>query len=1024
MATTSEQRKQFADLRRAGKTLEEAKATAYGNVAPVSPPAISGVRPTWGATLPIAPTVAQPVATTPPPPTSTVPPDSTLGKAQAIRDANGGTLRNAVSQVEGNVGTQVTPAMPTSTTTPSGATLDASGNVTPTQNEKDINNQYGWFIQDNWINSVQPKSDRALSDSHFNLDLWPSKKPWIKTEAPIDYNTSVWREGEIQKNISEITAWNPTLLKDRNAFNQSFGYETADQGKKAILDSAFQSGQPRTVTSDEMFSTFLTKTPVADDQKSSLPYRIAQNRYAKASSYSTMTPSQVSSAMNNGKLIEWSQTYEDLKTLNPKIVQDAENLRKVNWQSTNIWTYSNNPDGTKVKTNNLETTFAEDYMENFWTSIKDMFKVYSTEEIQNIIRTPEVKEAEDKAFEYEKKIDDLDLLIEKADKDILESQKGTWATAVQVRLLQQSAREKLNEERNGLVKDYTRYANKANNLITQNTTNFQTQQTQQNARNSAMLWVQNTLLNAQLWRENAVFQSNLWLQTNQAEFDQKIAQQTQAMNDPYTAIPAMVEEYKKLWIPFSRSTQQIIQDFQWSGQDLATYLSGLQKQIQSKPEYKRYQELQQGQLTDTEKLLLQSKLSEKSDIRNFEQQKELAKLNKDATREQFLFELENDPAKKSALIDLEAKLNANKSLFDVLGKNVGTYEGNRGYDLAGKLGDPMPAGGNWKVESIIDANYTSSPYGNSVVMVDENGNKVRYSHLQSIGVKPWDQLGFGDIVGTRGNTGNVKGASGETLTPDQLKAGRWAHLDVEIKDSKWNLLSQAQQVEWLKSKKAGKQTYDANALAIANGVWDLADLTATDKKAILPQIEAIVNSRMTDDAGRNAIIKSALYKKDISDSTLQKLTDMESVKWQLTSIESRLSKQSVWPILGALKKYNPYDTEAQVAMAELAGLTPKVARGIFGEVGVLTDTDIANYQKTLPNLTSTEEKNKFVIDFMRNLLARWVMKTIETQAKGQRNMSAFIEDYDNAKQFLWNTSQVSSIPQNVYSSFESDYNDL
>lgn len=41
-----------------------------------------------------------------------------------------------------------------------------------------------------------------------------------------------------------------------------------------------------------------------------------------------------------------------------------------------------------------------------------------------------------------------------------------------------------------------------------------------------------------------------------------------------------------------------------------------------------------------------------------------------------------------------------KSLFDVLGKNVGTYEGNRGYDLAGAMGDPLPAGGNWTVKSV------------------------------------------------------------------------------------------------------------------------------------------------------------------------------------------------------------------------------------------------------------------------------------------------------------------------------------
>lgn len=31
-------------------------------------------------------------------------------------------------------------------------------------------------------------------------------------------------------------------------------------------------------------------------------------------------------------------------------------------------------------------------------------------------------------------------------------------------------------------------------------------------------------------------------------------------------------------------------------------------------------------------------------------------------------------------------------------------------------------------------------------MSDENGNEIRYSHLQDIGVKQGDVLGFGDIV--------------------------------------------------------------------------------------------------------------------------------------------------------------------------------------------------------------------------------------------------------------------------------------
>lgn len=60
-----------------------------------------------------------------------------------------------------------------------------------------------------------------------------------KTEQTVDYNVSTGREQQIQDNISKITQASPNLLKDRNAYNQAFGYETADAGKKALLDSTF-----------------------------------------------------------------------------------------------------------------------------------------------------------------------------------------------------------------------------------------------------------------------------------------------------------------------------------------------------------------------------------------------------------------------------------------------------------------------------------------------------------------------------------------------------------------------------------------------------------------------------------------------------------------------------------------------------------------------------------------------------------------------------------------------------------------
>ncbi len=86
-------------------------------------------------------------------------------------------------------------------------------------------------------------------------------------------------------------------------------------------------------------------------------------------------------------------------------------------------------------------------------------------------------------------------------------------------------------------------------------------------------------------------QFNLAEKQTEADLANKIAKE--ALNDPYKAIPAMIEEYKKLGIPFTRSTQQVIQDFETSGQDLSSYLSELQGTIQSKPEYQKIKELQQ-----------------------------------------------------------------------------------------------------------------------------------------------------------------------------------------------------------------------------------------------------------------------------------------------------------------------------------------------------------------------------------------------------------------------------------------------
>lgn len=58
------------------------------------------------------------------------------------------------------------------------------------------------------------------------------------------------------------------------------------------------------------------------------------------------------------------------------------------------------------------------------------------------------------------------------------------------------------------------------------------------------------------------------LALNQAEFDQKIAQQAQAMNDPTTAITTMVDEYKKLGIIPPKTAQTLLEEYSKSGKPL------------------------------------------------------------------------------------------------------------------------------------------------------------------------------------------------------------------------------------------------------------------------------------------------------------------------------------------------------------------------------------------------------------------------------------------------------------------------
>ena len=79
----------------------------------------------------------------------------------------------------------------------------------------------------------------------------------------------------------------------------------------------------------------------------------------------------------------------------------------------------------------------------------------------------------------------------------------------------------------------------------------------------------------------------------QAEADFARKEAIKNINDPATAINNVMEEYKKLGIPFTSTLQSRLQEFANSGKSLPDYLTEMTQNIQASPAYQTYQKLQE-----------------------------------------------------------------------------------------------------------------------------------------------------------------------------------------------------------------------------------------------------------------------------------------------------------------------------------------------------------------------------------------------------------------------------------------------
>lgn len=106
-----------------------------------------------------------------------------------------------------------------------------------------------------------------------------------------------------------------------------------------------------------------------------------------------------------------------------------------------------------------------------------------------------------------------------------------------------------------------------------------------------------------------------------------------------------------------------------------------------------------------------------------------------------------------------------------------------------------------------------------------------------------------------------------------------------------------------------------------------------------------------------------------------------------------------WPIMSKLRWWNPRDADYSAINASINAMASNIARW-FGEKWVLSDKDIERYMKTLPNTKMWDNAQEVVGTLLKAKLYSWLVNTLETAAKNKRDVSMYIENYNEAVNWL------------------------
>jgi len=186
-----------------------------------------------------------------------------------------------------------------------------------------------------------------------------------------------------------------------------------------------------------------------------------------------------------------------------------------------------------------------------------------------------------------------------------------------------------------------------------------------------------------------------------------------------------------------------------------------------------------------------------------------------------------------------------------------------------------------------------------------------------------------------------------------------------------------------------------------SGVKNIAKLGAFNR-GYNKRKSQLINSpdtvdKMLGSSGGKPIDTNLLTSLQKTNTAIQNISDLSDVL-NKDSIESSVKGEEgslidLSPFTGWLESRFPWSEEGALTNAAITQAIPNLARGVYGEVGVLTDADVQLYKNTLPNLSEPEEIRKSITALTLRSVKNALDMKFRSAANAGRNVSGFITDY-------------------------------